>query len=204
VKPVCAREAAVRSDDDGLAALGDRLAGAMAERGHAAAAAALARLTLRPDGGDVTTDLPVLGWLDDALARAAEEVDDAFAATLGAVAPGARWQQTASYVEHPPDASFLDRYAHAVLVQGEDVALGLVLLGPEVHYPLHHHPAEEFYLPAGTVRWTHATDDAPAPEPAGVLVHHAPWQPHALWTDDRPVLLAYVWTGDVRTPAAFC
>jgi hypothetical protein len=39
---------------------------------------------------------------------------------------------------------------------------------------------------------------------AGVLVHHAPWQPHALWTDGRPVLLAYVWTGDVCTPAAFC
>lgn len=111
---------------DRLAVLRDRLAGAVAARGYAATAGALARLGSSPNAGG-TTDLPVLGWLDDAL-----------------------------------------------------------------------------YLPAGTIRWTHASDDAPAAEPAGVLVHHAPWQPHALWTDGRPVLLAYVWTGDVRTPAAFC
>ncbi len=188
---------------DRFAVLRERLADALAARGHAATAGALARLAHRPDAGGVT-DLPVLGWLDRALARASEEVDVDFAEALGAFARGARWRQTASYVEHPPSASFLDRYGHCGLAGTDDLTVGLLLLGPDVHYPRHHHPAEEFYLPTGTIRWTHATDDASAPEPAGVLVHHAPWQPHALWTDERPVLLAYVWTGDVRTPAAFC
>lgn len=188
---------------DRFAVLRERLVGAVAARGHTGAAGALERLAYRPDTGG-TTDLPVLGWLDDALARAVEEVDADLAEALGALARGARWRQTASYVERPPDGTFLDRYGHCGLAGTDDLTVGLLLLGPDVHYPRHHHPAEEFYLPAGTIRWTHATHDAPAPEPAGVLVHHAPWQPHALWTDARPVVLAYVWTGDVRTPAAFC
>ena len=40
-------------------------------------------------------------------------------------------------------------------------------------------------------------------EPAGELVHHAPWQPHAMLTGDRPVLLAYLWFGEVDTPSSF-
>ena len=191
------------SGDERFAVLRDRLADAVAAREDAATADALARLASSPNAGG-STDLPVLGWLDDALARAGDEVDAELAEALGAVAVDSRWRQTASHVEHPPDASFLDRYAHCALAGTDDLTVGLLRLGPDVHYPRHHHPAEELYLPAGTIRWTHAADDAPAPEPAGALLHHVPWQPHALWTDERPVLLAYVWAGDVHTPAAFC
>jgi hypothetical protein len=190
------------SHDEGFAVLRERLAGAVSAWGDEATARAVARLAHPAEAGG--TDLPVLAWLDDALARAAEAVDADLAGALGAVARSVRWQQTASYVEHPPDASFLDRYGHAAVAGSDDLTLGLLLLGPDVHYPRHHHPAEEFYLPAGTIRWTHATDDAPVREPAGVLLHHAPWQPHALLTDERPVLLAWVWTGEVGTPSAFC
>jgi hypothetical protein len=91
----------------------------------------------------------VLGWLDDALTHAAEEVDAELAEALAAVAVGARWRQTASYVEHPPDASFLDRYGHCSLAGTDDLTVGLLLLGSDVHDPRHHHPAEEFYLPRG-------------------------------------------------------
>jgi hypothetical protein len=186
----------------GLDALRGRLAAAMTARGFAAQSAALERLVARSEGPGGA--LPVLAHLDDAVARAGEEVDADLAGVLGPLAAAARWQQTAAYVASPPDPSFLDLYAHAKLADAEDVALGLVLLGPGVRYPPHHHPAEEFYLPAGAIRWVHAAAADPAPEPAGVLVHHEPWQPHGMWTGDRAVLLAYVWIGEVETSAAFC
>jgi hypothetical protein len=147
---------------------------------------------------------PVLAHLDDALVRAGEEVDAELAEVLRPLAGAAPWCQTAAYVADPPDATFLDLYAHATLAAAPDVAAGLVLLGPGVRYPPHHHPAEEFYLPAGTIRWVHGLDETPVPEPAGVLIHHASWQPHGMWTGERAVLLVYVWTGAVGTSAAFC
>ncbi|MHC1558513.1 dimethylsulfonioproprionate lyase family protein [Actinomycetospora sp. C-140] len=185
-----------------FAALRARLARVLADGGHPGPAALLERLTYRP-GDSSAAAPPVVTHLGDALVRAGEEVDAALAGTLAPLATAAAWQQTASYVQDPPDATFLDLYAHATLAEADDVALGLVLLGPGVHYPPHHHPAEEFYLPAGSIRWRHAAEGEPAPEPAGVLVHHAPWQPHAMTTGDRPVLLVYVWTGPVGTPSVF-
>lgn len=188
---------------DRFAALVGRLGAAIAAAGFADAAAALDRVGPVPSGAG-PGPLPVLAHLDDAVARAAAEVDDELAAVLGPLAADARWAQTASYVRDPPDPSFLDRYAHATLGEAQGVAVGLLLLGPAVNYPPHHHPAEEFYLPAATIRWMHAATGEPATEPAGVLVHHAPWQPHGMETGDRPALLAYAWTGDVTTPSAFC
>ncbi|MDD7967570.1 dimethylsulfonioproprionate lyase family protein [Actinomycetospora lemnae] len=182
-----------------LAVLVGRLRAALVDRGYAGQAGALdGVLSGAAPAGTAGGDLPVLAHLDDAVARAGEEVDGELAAVLGSVAASARWTQTASYVREPPGPGFLDGYAHATLVSGDDVAVGLLLLGPQVHYPPHHHPAEEFYLPGATIRWLHGAG------PAGVLVHHAPWQPHAMTTGDRPALLAYVWTGDVATPSAFC
>ena len=65
----------------------------------------------------------------------------------------------------------------------------------------HHHPAEEYYFPLGAIRWDHG--EGWVDEPAGELIHHEPWQPHAMRTDARPVLLAYLWFGEVTTPSAF-
>ncbi|GAA4870727.1 dimethylsulfonioproprionate lyase family protein [Actinomycetospora straminea] len=180
-----------------LAVLVERLRAVLADQGYLRQAAALDRaMAVAPDGP--VGDLAVLAHLDDAVARAREEVDGELAAVLGPLAAGADWTQTASYVREPPGPGFLDGYAHATLASGADVAVGLLMLGPGVHYPPHHHPAEEFYLPAATIRWLHGVG------PAGVLVHHASWQPHAMTTGERPALLAYVWTGEVATPSAFC
>jgi hypothetical protein len=178
-----------------LDALITRLRSALAAD-HADAAAALDRAAPVPGGPDPA--FPVLAHRDAAVARAAEEVDADLAAVLGPLAASARWTQTPSYVREPPSPGFLDGYAHATLAEGDDVAVGLLLLGPHLHYPPHHHPAEEFYLPGATIGWLEGV------RPAGVVVHHASWQPHAMTTGERPALLAYVWTGEVATPSAFC
>ncbi|MEJ2886068.1 dimethylsulfonioproprionate lyase family protein [Actinomycetospora aeridis] len=163
----------------------------------------LDRLPVVPARGE-RGSLPVLAHLDDALARAGAEADEELADVLRPLARAVTWQQTAAYVAAPPDASFLDLYAHATLAEAPDVAAGLVLLGPGVRYPPHHHPAEEFYLPAGEVWWVHGLGESPVPEPAGELIHHEPWQPHGMWTGERAALLVYVWIGAVGTPSAFC
>lgn len=65
-------------------------------------------------------------------------------------------------------------------------------------YPWHRHAAEEFYVPvSGTATWM-----AEGREPAAVasmkeLIHHHSWQPHAVRTDDEPLLALWLWTGDL-------
>ena len=68
------------------------------------------------------------------------------------LANGADVKTVQNRLGHSSASLTLDLYAHATLADAEDVALGLVLLGPGVRYPPHHHPAEEFYLPAGAIR----------------------------------------------------
>ncbi len=160
---------------------------------------------------------PVVEHLPAALCRATGSGQ--VVALLRAVAPSAPWTRTATYLHAPPSSGFADRYAHATLLGPPDrepttagaaaypgvgeVALGLMLLAPDTHYPPHQHPADEVYLPLTRADWLDP-DGGYVPVPAGGLRHHRPWQPHAMRTGAHPLLAAYVWTGDVRTPSRFC
>ena len=110
----------------------------------------------------------------------------------------AEWTRTESYAS---DEALFAGYAHASLRGDEDLVLGLVLLGPGVHYRAHHHPAEEYYIPLGAIRWDHG--QGWVDEPAGELIHHEPWQPHAMETGERAALLAYLWFDEIDVPSVF-
>jgi hypothetical protein len=184
-------------------ALTARFVAALGRRGAMAELMALASLGGPPQLVDTAPDLPVLAHLGQALVRVGEEVDDQLREAVTLVASRAAWTRTAGYAD---DGALFAGYAHAPLRSDDDepddgVVLGLVLLGPGVHYRSHHHPAEEYYLPLGGIRWDHG--QGWVDEPAGELIHHQPWQPHAMRTDERPVLLAYLWFGEVGTPSAF-
>ena len=181
-------------------ALSARFVAALGRRGAMAELMALASLGGAPHLIATPPDLPVLAHLDEALARVADEVDGQLREAVALVAGRADWTRTAAYAD---DEALFAGYAHATLRGADDdeVVLGLVLLGPDLHYRAHHHPAEEYYLPLGAIRWDHG--EGWVDEPAGELIHHAPWQPHAMATDGRPVLLAYVWFGEVGTSSAF-
>jgi hypothetical protein len=181
-------------------ALTARFVAALGRRGAMAELMGVASLGGRPHLVDDPPDLPVLAHLDGALARVADEVDPQLRAAVALVASRAAWTRTASYAD---DTALFEGYAHAALRGSADdeVVVGLVLLGPDVHYRAHHHPAEEYYLPLGAIRWDHG--DGWVDEPAGQLIHHAPWQPHAMATGEAPALLAYLWLGEVDTPSVF-
>lgn len=81
------------------------------------------------------------------------------------------------------------------------LAAGVLLLGPGRLYPPHAHPAEEVYIPlAGTAEWWRDGGTFRAITP-GTPIHHPPNVRHATRTLEEPLLAAYVWMGDVATPA---
>ncbi|WP_433799432.1 dimethylsulfonioproprionate lyase family protein [Actinomycetospora sp. CA-084318] len=179
-------------------ALTARFVAALGRHGAMAELMAVASLGGTPQQVADPPDVPVLAHLEDAIARVADEVDGQLAEAVGLLARRAAWTRTASYVD---DEALFAGYAHAELRSDDDLVLGLVVLGPGVHYRAHHHPAEEYYLPLGAIRWDHGAGWVD--EPAGELIHHDPWQPHAMRTDDRAVLLAYLWFDEVGTPSVF-
>ena len=132
-------------------------------------------------------------------------------APLTGLAGWLSWTQNPNYRRQPPDPSFLDNYGYAViagpvdgppaLAHAPDVALGVLLLGPSTHYPLHAHPAVEIYVtltPDG-LWWR---DAGPwQRQPAGVAIHHAPNVRHAMSAGDVPLLAVYVWHRELGTHA---
>jgi len=118
---------------------------------------------------------------------------------FAALAPSLAWRQT--YGVGQADAEFLSRYGWAELVGSKGilhepgVSAGLLLLGPDCHYPAHRHPALEYYVPlSGTARWFD-TDlgwrDIP---PLQTIVHRSGID-HAMRTFAEPLLAYFHWSG---------
>jgi quercetin dioxygenase-like cupin family protein len=129
---------------------------------------------------------------------------------LAGLGPWLVWTQNPNYRRAPPSEDFLDHYAYTViagpqggapaLVEHPALALGLLLLGPGTHYPLHHHPATEIYVPLNRAEWWRG--EGPWREEApGSLILHPSGVPHATRTDRESLLAVYLWSGDLETHA---
>jgi hypothetical protein len=148
--------------------------------------------------------LPVLEWLDGApgcATPATEGLVEAIAAGAGALA----WHQT--YTAADVGAGFLDRYGWTELVglrgpiPSETMACGMLMLGPDTHYPAHAHEAEELYLPlAGCALWKRGRDPYAERRP-GTPIHHPSRIQHAMRTGPEPLLALYVWRGGLAVPS---
>lgn len=142
--------------------------------------------------------LPVLQWLPQA-AMATVQATAALTALVIRAAPALDWRQT--YAETDFGARFLARYGWTELlglrgvVVSTRIACGILMLGPDTHYPSHCHAAEEIYLPlSGTALWRR-DGDAWAERPPGQPIHHPPWLSHAMRTQAEPLLALYLWRG---------
>ena len=154
--------------------------------------------------------VPVCRFWDDALTLA-RRAGAAIAPALDRVGSALSWTQNPNYRRDPPDAGFLDNYGYAVIVGPADgppalvadpgIALGVLLLGPHTHYPLHSHPAVEVYytLTPGGEWWRGAGPWRR--EPVGAAIHHTPNVPHATRAGAEPLLAVYLWHGDLGTHA---
>jgi len=204
-----------------LESLGQAL-GAAADVTHDAAAAAgirrlahlgrsIAPVTAAVPEKPSTELLPVGRFWDEAIARASG-AGSSLAGIVDRLAPHFSWTQNPNYRREPPSPGFLDRYGYAVIVGPEDgppalatdprVAIGVLLLGPDTHYPLHSHPAVEVYYTL-TEEGEWWRDPGPwRREPSGSAIHHVANIPHATRTGAHPLLALYLWTGDLETHAS--
>ena len=66
-------------------------------------------------------------------------------------------------------------------------------------YPWHHHPAEELYLIIAGEAIFEPAGRHPRRLSPGDTVFHGSNQPHAMTTEDKPVLAYVLWRGDLKT-----
>jgi len=86
--------------------------------------------------------------------------------------------------------------------QSDSVCLGFTLIGPNILYPLHRHPAVEVYFVlSGKATWTAAQQSGRrAP---GEYILHTRNVPHAMQTGAESLLAVYTWSGDVHTSSVY-
>jgi hypothetical protein len=143
-------------------------------------------------------DLPVVAYLRER-DQAADGAEGALRDRLSRAADLLHWAQTYSITDFGSD--FLERYGWVELFgtrghfASEEMAGGFLLLGPGVHYPDHHHVAEEIYIPLtdGSL-WS--KDAQPfLPRWSGEIIHHPSNIRHAMRTEDEPLVALYLWRG---------
>ena len=87
------------------------------------------------------------------------------------------------------------------LFHAPDIRVGLLLLGPHLHYPPHAHPAEELYHPlTDGGLWRRGQEDWRT-VPAGHAIHHPPMMVHETKATDSTLLALYCWRGNTVTEA---
>jgi hypothetical protein len=151
--------------------------------------------------------LPVQRYLPVAVASATPDSVRRVADAFHDCAQEADWQQNPNYTEATVGRSFVEKYGYVeFLGPGRrypcpHLRLGILVLGPNVDYADHAHPAEEVYHPiAGRALWWREDADWHT-VPPGEAIHHAPWVRHAMRTEAEPLVALYCWGGEIG-PAA--
>ena len=150
------------------------------------------------DDWPVSQDVPSLAALPIALA--APDCHRA-ARRLGGIAGKLAWAETSrarpsGYVGNHCSVGIIGPRG---MITDERFKFGVYLQTPGTFYPAHRHEAEELYfLLSGNALWQ--KDDAGfEPVASGALIHHAPYQPHAMRTHDGPLLALWAWTGNLSS-----
>ena len=119
-----------------------------------------------------------------------------------------RWRQNPNYTAANMGSAFMAGYGYVefagpkeALFHALDVRVGLLLLGPGIHYPLHAHPAEEIYHPLTQGGLWRRGDEDWCAVAAGHAIHHPPMIAHETKAADRTLLALYCWRGDTATEA---
>lgn len=129
---------------------------------------------------------------------------DPLAKAFVAAAPEAYWRLT--YEGTGIGQDFLDRFGCYCLIGpgggwiSEKMAAFVVYMPPNLHYPWHHHPAEElYYVLAGEAEFFREGEGSEVIS-AGQSSFHATNQAHATQTQDRGLLAYVLWRSELDTP----
>jgi len=148
--------------------------------------------------------LPVSDLLLPALARIESPVADA----LRDAAPLYRWRQNPNYRAANMGAGFMAGYGYVefagpkdALFHAPEIRAGLLVLGPNRHYPTHAHPAEEVYHPLNAGGDWRRGDEPWRQVAAGSAIHHPPGIEHETRAGADTLLALYCWCGDTTIEA---
>jgi dimethylpropiothetin dethiomethylase len=165
-------------------------------------AGALAAALERPFEGRSASsakDIPVCRFLGEVMGPSGGDLDGLLAA-LGRIRAGLPWRELPAAIA--PE-QFRHRHGWAEIAGPDGTVVcdgfrfGLYLQAPETFYPAHCHEAEELYLVlSGTAEWQ-AGDEEFSSKPPGSLIHHRPWQAHAMRTLSEPLLALWGWLGAI-------
>jgi hypothetical protein len=146
----------------------------------------------------VPSVLPVVDYLDEAVPNAGSAEKDLLAG-LNAAGASLHWGQT--YGAGDFGNNFLERYGWVELFgtrghfESDEMAGGFLMLGPDIHYPDHHHVAEEIYIPLTQGSMWSKDGGAFQPRTTGELIHHPSDIRHAMQTRTEPLVALYLWRG---------
>ena len=118
------------------------------------------------------------------------------------------WRQNPNYTAANMGVAFMAGYGYVefagpkeALFHAADIRVGLLLLGPRLHYPAHAHPAEEIYHPlTEDGLWRRGQEDWRT-VPAGRAIHHPPMIVHETKATESTLLALYCWRGNTVTEA---
>jgi hypothetical protein len=137
-------------------------------------------------------------------------VDADLAAALASIEDELAWEQTSGYSDAALGEGFMANYCHCQIVgpngffPGNDFLLGFLVLGPNLHYKDHYHPAPELYWPlTGPSEWKRGAGGYESRQ-AGETIWHRPFIVHATATLETPLLALWCWTGETATPTKLC
>lgn len=176
-----------RTGDDGAASMLDDVCSALASATQFAVAPRV---------------IGASAFLDHALPAAA------FGAAVEQAAHLFHWRQNPNYSAANMGAAFMAGYGYVEfagprdsLFLARDIRVGLLLLGPRLHYPPHAHPAEEIYHPLteGGL-WRRGQEDWRT-VPAGRAIHHPSMLVHETKSGESTLLALYCWRGNTVTEA---
>lgn len=135
----------------------------------------------------------------DRLTELAPPAERPLAAFLSQYREELCWGQTYTQGDFGPH--FIDNYGWLEVFgtrghfSNDTVAGGVLVLGPQLVYPDHHHVAEEIYIPlTGGTQWRKGDGDFHVRQ-AGELIHHPSNVNHAMKTGAEPLLALYLWRG---------
>ncbi len=121
-------------------------------------------------------------------------------AALLDLSPTMQWRET--YKDTDIGADFMDRFGCYEII-GRDAPFAsakirsfLVYQPPHLHYPWHHHPAEELYVVVAGEAEFHIEGQGAKILRSGESSFHPSGVPHALTSHDHPVLAYVIWRDD--------
>ncbi|MEL6876022.1 MAG: dimethylsulfonioproprionate lyase family protein [Pseudomonadota bacterium] len=158
-----------------------------------------------------TDQAPVARWLEPAIAHGRDQIsgapDHPVFTCLENIAEQLPWEL--GYDGPSLSEEFRANFGYVFiagpggLVECDWFAAGVTMMGPDIYYDWHHHPAHEFYINfSQTASWGLDLGELSRRKFQDMIVIPGGTH-HAMRSGSQPFLAPWLWIGDIHTPSEF-